>query len=75
MDTSNTEQFYRAGMYEQLKNMRSSMHGRSKRAGAKRRTGVTHHGLRGMHGEGKYPDVFHNKGAGRGSGASRGGHA
>lgn len=73
MDTSNTEQFYRAGMYESLKNMRASMHGRTKRG--KRRTGITHHGLRGMHGEGKFPDIYHNKGAGRGSGTSRGGHA
>ena len=74
MDTSSTAGFYRAGMYEQLKHM-STMHGRPKRAGAKRRTGVTHHGLRGMHGEGKYPDIFHNKGAGRNRGGSHGGKA
>ena len=70
MDTSNTERFYRAGMYEQLKHM-ASMHGKTKRG--KRRTGITHHGMRGMHGEGKYPDVYHNKGAGRNSGGSHGG--
>lgn len=67
INTAATEQFYRPGMYEQLKHM-STLHGRGK--GRKR---ATPHGIHGHGKEPHYADVFGGRGAIGRTGKAKGG--